>query len=404
MPWQESDIMSERTKFVGRLLDGEKMANLCQEFGISRKTGYKILNRYKDKGPLGLLNESRRPFSSPRQTPEFLIGHILEIKKSFPSWGAPKIRERLIRKKISPPAPSISTIHSILVKNNLVKRQARQRSFKAQGTGLGPAERPNELWCTDFKGQFRLKNQKYCYPLTVSDRYSRFLVGCESLEGTEELPAIESFEIIFKEYGLPDRMRSDNGVPFSSRSLFGLSLLSVWWLRLGIRLERIDPGHPEQNGQHERMHRELKFECAKNPAKNHLEQQEILDNFVQIYNHERPHQGIGMKCPTDLYRPSKKLYKCRLEDYPYPNTIEQLVRVSNCGGFNFKFKRYFIGTPLAHQVLGLKEIEEGLWAVYFMEYEFGYIDTLQNKFARGVNPFLIGMNKNVNPLLPMSPE
>jgi transposase InsO family protein len=250
MPWKESSVMDERMRFVIRLKDGESMASLCREFGISRKTGYKILDRYEECGVEGLSDRARRPHRYANQLPEPVEAAIVAAKREKPHWGAREIRERLLRRlphEIKVPARS--TIHAILDRHGLVARAKPPRT-RAEGTPLSSGASPNELWCADFKGEFQLGNQRYCYPLTVTDHASRYLLLCEALESTQEQPAILAFERLFKERGLPQAIRSDNGVPFASpNGLFNLSKLSVWWLRLGITIERIKPGHPQQNGR-----------------------------------------------------------------------------------------------------------------------------------------------------------
>ncbi|MEM6812711.1 MAG: helix-turn-helix domain-containing protein, partial [Pseudomonadota bacterium] len=260
MVWQESNIMDERLKFVARLLSGEKISPLCREFGISRKTGYKIYNRYKECGLEGLNDRSRRPYRHANQLPYQIERAILGIKKEYPSWGAPKIREKLLRMFPDIQHPATSTIHAVLDRHGLVKRRKRRR-YKAEGTTLSKPAKPNQLWCCDYKGEFMMGNKRYCYPLTITDSHSRYLLACEGQESTKEAGAFAVFEAVFKEYGLPDAIRSDNGLPFASpNALYGLSKLSVWWLRLGINIERIKPGNQQQNGRHERMHRTLKQE------------------------------------------------------------------------------------------------------------------------------------------------
>ena len=233
MPWQESNLMDERLKFVARLLDGEKMAKLCREFGISRKTGYKIFNRYKEAGLDGLKDQSRRPYRHANKLPFQIERMILQVKRDRSSWGAPKIREKILRAYPQVKPPAISTIHAVLDRHGLVQRN-KHRRYKAKGTSLYDAKQPNELWCADYKGEFRLGNREYCYPLTLSDYSSRYLLACEGLASTKEIFAFTVFEQAFKEFGVPAANRTDNGVPFSSpNALFGLSKLSIWWLRLG---------------------------------------------------------------------------------------------------------------------------------------------------------------------------
>ncbi len=293
MPWKECKPMDERLKFVARLLDGEKMSTLCREFGISRPTGYKIFNRYKELGPKGLEDRSRRPYRHANKLPVQVERSILAIKREYPTWGAPKIREKLIKLYPTIKPPAVSTIHATLDRHGLVKRRKRRR-YKAQGTELSQARAPNALWCADYKGQFRLGNRRYCYPLTVSDYRSRYLLACEGLESTRETGAFPVFERVFKEFGLPAAIRTDNGVPFASpHALFGMSRLAVWWLRLGIAIERIQPGHPQQNGRHERMHLTLTQDTTRPPSYNFLQQQARFDDFIEGYKQDRPLLALG---------------------------------------------------------------------------------------------------------------
>ncbi len=259
MPWKESSIMDERMRFIIRLKDGESMSSLCREFGITRRTGYKILDRYEECGLEGLHDRARRPVRYANQLPAQIEAAIVAAKREKPHWGARKIRERLLRKLPNEiKVPACSTIHAILDRHQLVTRPKLRRT-KAEGTPLSIGSKPNDLWCTDYKGEFQLGNKQYCYPLTVTDHASRYLFLCEAMESNKEQPAFTAFERLFQERGLPLAIRSDNGVPFASpNALFNLSKLSVWWLRLGISIERIKPGHPEQNGRHERMHLTLK--------------------------------------------------------------------------------------------------------------------------------------------------
>ena len=307
--------MEERLRFVARLLDGEAMSDVCREFGISRKTGYKIFDRYKEHGLEALTDRSRRPVRYANQLPEQIERLILRCKREKPHWGARKIRELLLRKLDGDfRVPANSTIHAVLCRHGLVKALGRRRP-RAQGTELSPGLAPNDLWCVDFKGEFKLGSGRYCYPLTVTDHASRFLLLCEALESTREGPAIAAFGRLFRERGLPGAIRSDNGVPFASpNGLFGLSKLSVWWLRLGVEIERIKPGHPQQNGRHERMHLTLKKEATRPPGMNSLQQQARFDAFIKEFNDERPHQALDMQRPADVYRPSAKPYDGKLPE------------------------------------------------------------------------------------------
>jgi putative transposase len=284
--------MDERLRFVARLLEGEKMAPLCAEFGISRKTGYKIFDRYKDCGLEALTDRNRRPFRQANRLPAPIEARIVRLKREYPSWGAPKIREKLRQQAAVSHLPAISTVHAVLDRHGLVKRRRRRR-HPARGTELSRPTEPNALWCADYKGEFMLGDRRYCYPLTITDFASRYLLTCEALSTIQEKFAFTVFERTFKEFGLPHTIRTDNGVPFASaHALYGLSKLSVWWLRLGIHIERIQPGHPQQNGRHERMHLTLKTEATKPAAANLLQQQARFDTFLERYNHGRPHPGL----------------------------------------------------------------------------------------------------------------
>ena len=386
--------MDERLRFVARLLDGEKMAPLCREFGISRKTGYKIFHRYKDCGLEGLTDRSRRPYRQANQLPMQIERLIVRLKKEKPAWGAPKIRERLRRKYPDVRTPAISTVHAVLDRHGLVKRRRRRR-YKAQGTALSKADRPNELWCADYKGEFMLADRRYCYPLTISDFSSRYLLACDALSTTKEKYAFVVFERVFKEFGLPQAIRTDNGVPFASpHSLFGLSRLSVWWLRLGIQIERIRPGHPEQNGRHERMHLTLKKEATQPAAQNFLQQQEKFDDFIDEYNQERPHQALGMKFPAELYARSRRPYH-GLEELDYP-LHDKMVTVTQCGRVCFKRKKVHLSTVFAGQNVGIKQVDDKIWLVSFMQYDLGFFDEETCRLGSAENPF--GAK-----VLPMSP-
>jgi transposase InsO family protein len=311
---------------------------------------------------------------------------ILSLKRDKPHWGARKIRELLVRKMAGDVRlPARSTVHAVLDRHGLVQR-ARHRKNRAQGTPLSPAVAPNDLWCADFKGEFKLGNGHYCYPLTVTDQTSRYLLLCEALESTREAPVIEAFLELFRERGLPVAIRSDNGLPFASpNGLYNLSRLSVWWLRLGIAIERIKPGHPQQNGRHERMHLTLKKEATRPPGGNSLQQQARFDAFLEEFNTERPHEALAMKCPADLYGTSPRAYR-GLPDLEYPFHDRDIL-VTACGRICMHQKKINISTVLANQKLGLKEVDEGIWLVSFMHYDLGYIDLEQRTLQTIDNPF-----------------
>lgn len=379
--------MDQKIKFIARFLDGEKIAPLCREFGISRVTGHKIIERYKDHGLEGVQEQSRRPYRQANKLPFQIEKLIIQLKKEKPNWGAPKIRERLIRKypDLKFP-PAVSTVHAVLDRNGLVKKHKKRRKSKAEGTPLSKPTTPNELWCADYKGEFMLGNRQYCYPLTVTDFSSRFLIACDALETTKERYAITVFEQIFKEYGLPRAIRTDNGVPFSSpNALYGLSRLSVWWLSLGIGIERIAPGHPEQNGRHERMHLTLKQEATKPAEENFLTQQARFDNFQKEFNTERPHQALDMKTPSEIYQTSEREYKGILNrEYPMHDMI---VRVTQCGRICTKNQKINLSRSFAGHEVALKEVNDGIWLVSFMNYDLGYFDKNSCRVEPIENPF-----------------
>jgi transposase InsO family protein len=378
--------MDERLRFVARLLEGEAMAEVCRSFGISRKTGYKIFNRYREHGLEALTDRSRRPWRYANQLPGQLETLIVRIKREKPHWGARKVRELLLRRLDGDVRlPAKSTVHAVLDRHGLVKR-ARARRNKAAGTPLSEARQPNALWCADFKGEFRLGNRDYCYPLTVTDQASRFILMCEALQSTREDTAFTAFQRLFRERGLPDAIRTDNGLPFASpNGLYNLSKLSVWWLRLGISIERIKPGKPTQNGRHERMHLTLKTETTRPPGMNSLQQQARFDDFVREFNHDRPHEALAMKPPAEIYTPSARSYQ-GLPEIEYP-LHDRDALVTACGRICMMRKKINISTVMAGQRLGLKEVDDGIWVVSFMAYDLGYIDLEQKTLQPIDNPF-----------------
>jgi len=320
------------------------------------------------------------------QLPTQIESLIVTLKREKPHWGARKIRELLVRRLAGDiRIPAKSTIHAVLHRHGLVKGLRRPR-HRATGTPLSPGIAPNELWCADFKGEFKLGNGEYCFPLTVTDHASRYLLLCEALDSTREDLATTAFEQLFLERGLPAAIRSDNGVPFASpNALFNLSKLSVWWLRLGIAIERIRPGRPQQNGRHERMHLTLKQEATRPPGMNSLQQQARFDAFVQEFNNERPHEALAMKMPGETYLPSSRPY-LGLPELTYP-LHDRDALVTACGRICMHRKKINISTVLAGQRVGIKEVDDGIWIVSFMQYDLGYIDLEQKTLQPLDNPF-----------------
>jgi putative transposase len=386
--------MDERLRFVARLLEGEKMAVLCREFDISRKTGYKIFQRYRDLGLDGLTDRSRRPYRHANQLPVPIETLIVQLRREHPSWGAPKIREKLRRRHDDIQTPAISTVHAVLARHGLVQH-GRKRRPKAQGTRLSNPLRPNDLWCADYKGEFMLADHRYCYPLTITDFASRYLLGCEALDTTKAVHAFPVFQRVFTQFGLPKAIRTDNGVPFASpHALFGLSKLAVWWLRLGIEIERIKPGQPQQNGRHERMHLTLKKEATKPAAQNLLQQQARFDDFIDCYNHERPHQALDMRYPGELYAASLRPYR-GLGELAYP-FHDRTITVTHCGRICFGRRKINLSLALAGQNVGVKQVTDRVWLVSFMQYDLGFFDDETGRLEPGANPFEAKV-------LPMSP-
>ena len=377
--------MDERLRFVARLLEGEKMAPLCREFGISRVTGYKIYERYRTCGLEGLNDRSRRPYRHANKLAYQVERAILGIKKEYPSWGAPKIREKLLREFPMIRPPAVSTVHAVLDRNRLVKRRKRRRQ-RAKGTELRAAHAPNGLWCADFKGEFMLGNKRYCYPLTITDYCSRYLLACEGLSSTRSQFAFSVFERAFKDFGLPGAIRTDNGVPFASpNALFGLSKLAVWWLRLGIQIQRIKPGCPQQNGRHERMHLTLKEEATKPASFNFLQQQERFDRFAAVYNLERPHQSLGGAYPGELYTPSARAYTQPLEpEYPFH---DRTVRVTRCGRICLGGRKINLSGAFAGEIVGIREVDDQVWLVSFLDFDLGFFDRDEGRVEPTLNPF-----------------
>lgn len=382
MPWKESHTVNERMHFVTRLEKGERMTDLCSEFGISRKTGHKIWSRYQGSGLVGLEDQSRAPKRIPHKTEPEIEKRLLEMRSQHPTWGGRKVRQYLSEHESGIGWPAPSTITDIYRRHGLLEegRSLRPRYGRPAWSGLHVAENPNDVWCTDYKGQFRLGNSQYCYPLTTTDLLSRFLLTLESLDGTDEEEARPIYENAFREYGLPLFIRSDNGPPFASQALHGLTRLSVWWMRLGIVHERIQPGHPEQNGQHERMHRTVKAETTRPAGQHSLEQQERFDAFREEFNNERPHESLDGKAPAKLYTPSPRPFPAKLADPVYPLHDDTLL-VDRSGHIRLPMSRQaFLAPALAGELVGLREMDNGLWLVTFLALDLGTYDPKLGSF------------------------
>lgn len=374
MPWKESCHVHERMLFVSRLENGERMSDLCREFGISRKTGYKMHARYKERSVVGLYDEKRAPERIPHRTSKEVTERVVKLRLQHATWGPAKIRSWLREHEPELRWPATSTIGELLKKQGLVQPRHRRRMTAPSETALSTPTEPNQLWCIDFKGQFRLGNGRYCYPLTVTDAHSRFLLVCEGMDRIDGDQVWEELERAFRAYGMPVAIRSDNGSPFASRGICGISRLSARWLGLGVRHERIEPGKPQQNGRHERMHRTLKAETTRPAAKSMLAQQERFDTFRDIYNEQRPHQALDQTPPVRHYRPSSRRYPdALLPTYPLHDDVRT---VFSCGHLYVGDSRVsiFLGRALAGLRVGLRELHNGRWLISYADTDLGVCD------------------------------
>lgn len=365
MPWNETSPMNQRTQFIADYLGAYySHSELCELYGISRKTGYKWIARYEEAGPQGLLERSSRPHHSPNKTPEEIEQLILDLRRKHPTWGAKKLLPSLERRYPQTEFPCCSTVSDILTRNDMVPPKRRRRPIGHPGKPTRVAQAPDNIWTADFKGHFKTGDGHYCYPLTVTDRYSRFLLGCQGLYTTSPLKAKPVFTRLFKEYGLPEVIRTDNGVPFATTTLARLSSLSAWWVRLGIMPELIEPGKPQQNGQHERMHRILKAETTRPAAHSLGAQQRRFNRFRDEYNHERPHEALDQNIPASLYQPSPREMPNKLPPLEYPDHFEKRY-VSTNGGMRWNSGWVAVSIVCEGEYVGLEEVDEGIWNVYF---------------------------------------
>ena len=380
MVWKEASVMDERSRFCLEFERGHvSMTELCRVFGISRPTGYKWLGRFEAGGVAALADRSRARRTQPHAYPASVRALVIQSRKRHPTWGAAKLRVVLARSHPDLQLPSVTTMETIL-RDARLTRPRRRRSRRLHGAFGEPGcdDRPNGVWAVDYKGQFRLGDGSYCYPLTVTDSASRYLLGCVALTSTRYAPARQAFERLFAEYGVPEKIRSDNGSPFASTGVARLSRLSVYWMTLGIDPHRIRPGKPQDNGRHERMHRTLKAETTRPPATTRPGQQRRFNRFRREYNEVRPHEGLGMQCPADVYEPSTAAAMPRL--YVYPGHWEQRL-VSMNGQISWKKTLVFISESLAGQQVGLVEVDDGIWKVCFRHITLGRLNTRNKRPA-----------------------
>jgi len=359
----------------------ESVTELCEDFGISRKTAYKWWGRYLEFGPEGLKERSHAPAVVPWAISEAQAEAIVGLRRAHPSWGPKKLRARLSQSAPSQSWPAPSTIGELLRRQQLSQPRKRRKSARPSPLPLRTALAPNDLWCTDFKGPFHTHDGVRCDPFTLTDAYSRYLLCVKAVAKAGYADCRSELERVFRENGLPRAIRSDNGPPFASVGVTGLTRLSVWWLKLGIMPERIEPGRPEQNGRHERMHRTLKAECATPPQANRGAQQSRFDQFRQEFNHQRPHEALGQTAPATHYTPSARSYPARLEDPAYPADYHER-RVRHTGEIKWQGESVFLSEPLANEVVGVVETDDGDAEVYFGPMMLGLIDGVSLKLRR----------------------
>ena len=386
MVWKETCAMDERMRFVLAVLDGEEpLSWLCETYGISRPTGYKWLERYRADGPEGLLDRSHAPLRHGRARPRELVRTVLSLRERYPRFGPRKLRVKLQEALPDIDLPALSTIATWLGKEGLTSRQRPRRRCPRYEQPFIQVKAPNDVWSVDFKGWFRTGDGTRCDPLTVSDAYSRYVLRCEAVARPDYEHVKPILERVFCDHGLPYAIRSDNGPPFASVCAGGLSQLSVWWTKLGIASERIEPGKPEQNGRHERMHRTLKAETAAPPASNIAEQQQRFDRFCQMFNEERPHEALKMKTPGAVYQRSSRAYPCPLHEPAYPDGFN-VRRVRTNGTIKWRGELVFVSQVIKGEPVGISETESGAWEVRFADIRLGYIDPERGSLYRNGPP------------------
>jgi putative transposase len=375
MPWQERSPMDLRMQFVTDWQTGcYTMSELCVDYRISRKTGYKWITRYEMTGARGLHDQSRRPDESPRATAIEIVDALIALRHRHPRWGAKKLLAVAARRDPAVAWPSRSTVCHLLKTHGLVVVRRRHRTEPApRPSPRAPITAANDVWTTDFKGEFRTTDGRYCYPFTLRDAFSRFVLRCDALLSPTHDATRRRFERAFAEYGLPARIRSDNGTPFAGPGLAGVSRLSLWWMRLGIVPERIAPGHPEQNGSHEQFHSVLKAHTARPPAPHAAAQQRRFARFCTEYNQDRPHEALGQQPPASRYQASRRPWPGRLPPLEYPAHLE-VRRVAHNGCISWHNAPVFVAKALAGQDIALEEVDDDVWTIRFSTIALGRYD------------------------------
>lgn len=375
MPWKERSPAMERIGFIrdaGSQL--YRMSELAEQYGISRKTAYKWLGRWLEEGEEGLLEErSHEAHEVANRTSPEMEALIVELRRRHPTWGPKKLLAVLGERGEIERLPSRSTVAEILKRRGVSERRPRRRREGHPGRPDLIPSAVNDVWGADFKGQFRTRDGRYCYPFTVTDLYSRYLLCCDGYLSTDHESVKGSLERIFREHGMPAAVRTDNGSPFASTGIARLTRLGVWLLKLGIRRELIQPGRPGQNGRHERMHRTLKHEATMPPAANLTSQQRTFEAFRREFNHDRPHEALGMKRPAEIHRPSPRPFPERLSEPEYPAHFE-VRRVSRNGAIRWRSRWLNVGHALIEQTVGLECVGDGIWDLHFASLRVGRFD------------------------------
>jgi len=375
MPWKASSVMEEKLRFICEYdLQEQTMTELCRRYGIARETGYVWLRRYHAHGRTGLVEHSRAAHRHHNQTSEEIEQLVLELRQAHMHWGPRKLKRILERDEPGRRWPAASTIGALLKREGLVVARKKRLRTAPYTDPLAHAQECNRVWCADFKGWFHTANGQRIDPLTISDAHSRYLLRCQAVEKTNTSRVQAIFEAAFREYGMPQAIRTDNGAPFASRALGGLSRLAVWWIKLGIVPERIQAGHPEQNGRHERMHRTLKAEATQPPANTRRQQQQALDRFRQEYNEVRPHEALQMRTPAEVYQPSARKFSSQVPEIEYPQSM--LVRSVHAKGyFRWKHHDVFLTEVLWGESIGLLPQDDRWFTIYFAQFPLTRFDS-----------------------------
>lgn len=375
MTWKETTAMEQKIEFITEWRSGRySISELSRAFDISRPTAYKYIKRYQQEGLDGLQERARSPSNHPNRTPLEIEEQIILHRKKHPRWGGEKIWKLLHTDFQAERIPCISTVNRILKRNGLITVKKRCRRVKPVYPIFDP-QACNEVWSADFKGKFRMGNKKYCYPLTIADSYSRFVFTAKGLYGERYKPTRHEFRRVFRKYGLPRQIHTDNGKPFGAvQAIKRLTRLAVWFIEQGVEPVYSDPAHPEQNGRHERMHRDLKGEATRPPGYNLRTQQRKLNHFVHEYNYERPHAALNLETPGSVHEYSTREYKDKVEEWDYPRYCE-VRRVTKNGALRWRSTKWvMVSTSLIDKHIGLEEIGEGIWRVYFRQKMLGYFD------------------------------